>query len=33
MTEQIYATPCGNIYYWINKEAGCDPDDFDGDFY
>ena len=21
MTEQIYATPCGNIYYWINKEA------------
>ncbi len=21
MTEQIYGTPCGNIYYWINKEA------------
>ena len=21
MTEQIYATPCGNIHYWINKEA------------
>lgn len=21
MTEQIYGTLCGNIYYWINKEA------------
>ncbi|MCR5108355.1 MAG: alpha/beta hydrolase [Lachnospiraceae bacterium] len=21
MTEQIYVTPCGDIHYWINKEA------------
>ena len=22
MLEQMYATPCGNIHYWINKDAG-----------